>query len=527
MPKSMSKQSEEHFDTSSYQRVESKKFSFTGEIKRAILQLFGHKSKNRKQKIITISVFILFAIIYSSISLVNHYYFRTHALDLGLYNNAIYGFANFSMPKYTLDLSGVEQPFFATHFSLITILYAPFYYIFGSYTLLIIQISSILFAGYYIQKYIKQHIESFTVRTLLLVQFFSIWGIYSALSFDFHNSVIGAMLVPALFYYIEKRDIKVSALIFMLFLFTKEIMAIWGIFILIGLMIKNRNTLFKQYIKLEIPLLIAAIIYGSIVLFWAMPKLQLSDTNLQFGRYAHLGNSLWEMLTNILRNPQIIFSNTSGDAIYDGIKAETIIMFLLAGGVFCIIRPAYLFMLLPIFAQKFLSSDCALWGINYHYSIEFVPILALATIDVLSNIKKVKLQNIIAITAVILTISSTFQTMESCQSKWYNEINTQFYKKAHYQSDINRGKVFEIIEGIPSSTTVSTSSALAPRLAFREKIFLFPNIKNAGYIILLKKEGTYPLSLDELASEVEKLKAGNHYEAYFESETVIAFKKVL
>jgi hypothetical protein len=56
----MSKQSEEHFDTSSYQRVESKKFSFTGEIKRAILQLFGHKSKNRKQKIITISVFILF-----------------------------------------------------------------------------------------------------------------------------------------------------------------------------------------------------------------------------------------------------------------------------------------------------------------------------------------------------------------------------------------------------------------------------------------------------------------------------------
>jgi uncharacterized membrane protein len=335
------------------------------------------------------------------------------------------------------------------------------------------------------------------------------------------------MLVPALFYYIEKRDIKVSALIFMLFLFTKEIMAIWGIFILIGLMIKNRNTLFKQYIKLEIPLLIAAIIYGSIVLFWAMPKLQLSDTNLQFGRYAHLGNSLWEMLTNILRNPQIIFSNTSGDAIYDGIKAETIIMFLLAGGVFCIIRPAYLFMLLPIFAQKFLSSDCALWGINYHYSIEFVPILALATIDVLSNIKKVKLQNIIAITAVILTISSTFQTMESRQSKWYNEINTQFYKKAHYQSDINRGKVFEIIEGIPSSTTVSTSSALAPRLAFREKIFLFPNIKNAGYIILLKKEGTYPLSLDELASEVEKLKAGNHYEAYFESETVIAFKKVL
>ncbi|MGI6291990.1 MAG: hypothetical protein ACOXZH_06185 [Bacteroidales bacterium] len=87
--------------------------------------------------------------------------------------------------------------------------------------------------------------------------------------------------------------------------------------------------------------------------------------------------------------------------------------------------------------------------------------------------------------------------------------------------------MFEIIEGIPSSTTVSTSSALAPRLAFREKIFLFPNIKNAGYIILLKKEGTYPLSLDELASEVEKLKAGNHYEAYFESETVIAFKKVL
>lgn len=371
------------------------------------------------------------------------------------------------------------------------------------------------------------HIESFTVRTLLLVQFFSIWGIYSALSFDFHNSVIGAMLVPALFYHIEKRDIKASALIFMLFLFTKEVMAIWGIFILIGLMIKNRASLSKQYIKLEIPLLITAVVYGSIVIFWAMPKLQLSDTNLQFGRYAHIGNSVWEMITNILRNPQIIFSNTRGDAIYDGIKAETIIMFLLAGGVFCILKPAYLIMVLPIFAQKFLSSDYGLWGINNHYSIEFVPILALATIDVVSNIKKAKFQNIIAITAVVLTISSTFQTMESRQSKWYNGRNTQFYKKAHYQSDINRSEVFDIIEGIPSNATVSTSSALAPRLAFRKKVFLFPNIKNADYIILLKKEGTYPLSLDKLASEIEKLKVGNHYEAYFESETLIALKKTL
>jgi uncharacterized membrane protein len=159
MLKSTSKLSGEQFDKSLYQREQSKKFSFIGNIKRAILQLFGYKSANRKQKIITISVFILFAIIYSSISLVNHYYFRTAALDLGLYNNAIYNFANFSMPKYTLGTSGVEQPFLATHFSLITILYAPFYYIFGSYTLLIIQIFSILFAGYYIYVFTERERE--------------------------------------------------------------------------------------------------------------------------------------------------------------------------------------------------------------------------------------------------------------------------------------------------------------------------------------------------------------------------------
>lgn len=477
------------------------------------------------QNIITFTVFSLFAIIYASISLVNHYYFRTNALDLGVFNNAIHGFANFSNPTFTLGVDGKEMPFLATHFSIITIIYAPLYYIFGSYTLLIIQITSILFGGYYIQKYITLHIETLATRTVLLVQFFSIWGIYSALSFDFHNSVIGAMFVPAFFYHIEKRDIKASALFFTLFLLTKEAMAIWGIFIILGLMVKNRTTLSKQYFKLEIPLLIIALIYGASVILWIMPNMQQSDSNLQIGRYAHLGKSIWEMVTNIFLNPQMVFSNTTSDSAYNFIKSETIIMFLLAGGIFCIVRPAYLIMCLPIFAQKFLSSDYALWGINYHYSIEFVPVLALATIDMIGNIKRTTVQNQIAITMAILTLFSTIKTMESRQSKWYDKVNTQFYKKKHYQSDINRNEAMEIIKGIPNNASVSTSSALAPRLAFREKIYLFPIYKNADYIILLKNGSTYPLSRDKFKSKIEELKTSTHYKAYYESETLIALKK--
>lgn len=150
-------------------------------------------------------IFLFFGICYSLISLVNHYELRTYSLDLGMFNQALYSFAHLKSNLFTLDVNGNIVNYFADHFSPITFLYAPFYYLLGSYTLLIIQIVAILFGGYGAYKYAKLQLDSKYLPLIVLFHFFVIWGIYSALSFDFHNNVVAAMLVPWLVYFYALR----------------------------------------------------------------------------------------------------------------------------------------------------------------------------------------------------------------------------------------------------------------------------------------------------------------------------------
>ena len=101
--------------------------------------------QNRSDLLVPI-ILVLFGIIFSSISLVNHYNFRTYAFDLGLFNNALFDYAHFRMNHYSL-----MKEFFPNalgdHFSLLTLFFSPLYWIFGTYTLLIVQVLAILSGG--------------------------------------------------------------------------------------------------------------------------------------------------------------------------------------------------------------------------------------------------------------------------------------------------------------------------------------------------------------------------------------------
>lgn len=181
-----------------------------------------------KSKILLSLIIGIFLVIYSLISFVNHYLFRTNALDLGMFNHAIYSFSHIKMNYFTLNFWGPELSYFGDHFSPIVFLFSPFYYLFGSYTLLVIQIVFVLFGGYGIYKYACLQItESNTkflyIPLLILVQFLGIWGIFSALSFDFHTNIVAAMMVPWLVYYYEKNNKAAFLLFFPLFKLLKEL----------------------------------------------------------------------------------------------------------------------------------------------------------------------------------------------------------------------------------------------------------------------------------------------------------------
>src|ERR1039457_6325332 len=120
---------------------------------------------------------IFFAIVYSLISLVNHYNFRTYAYDLGLMNNAMWDYAHFHFNNCTLIQPELKN-YLSEHFELFIMLISPFCYIFGTYTLLIFQIVAILFGGFGVYKYINEISGNEKISFLAQLHFYFFYGIF-------------------------------------------------------------------------------------------------------------------------------------------------------------------------------------------------------------------------------------------------------------------------------------------------------------------------------------------------------------
>ena len=87
--------------------------------------------------------FALFAVV----SFTNHILFRTYALDLGLYTNALYDYAHFRFADTSLFLPESKN-LLADHFDLYLMLFSPLSWIFKSYTLLVVQCVAVIIGGF-------------------------------------------------------------------------------------------------------------------------------------------------------------------------------------------------------------------------------------------------------------------------------------------------------------------------------------------------------------------------------------------
>jgi len=483
-----------------------------------------HTDTNRWEQSLLKGTFVLFTTIYCLISLVNHYQFRTFALDLGLYNHALYELAHFKMPCFLLDLTVSRMNFLGDHFSPIMFLYVPFYYLFGSYTLLFIQIASVLFGGYGIYKYCKCKFPTGYLPLIITFQFFSIWGIFSALSYDFHNNVVGAMFVPWLIYFHEKQRKKLFLVCFVLILLSKENMALWMAFIMLGIMVKDGLRNYKTHLLFEFPLMVFALVYFVVIVTYVMPPLENMSTNYQLGKYAALGNTVPEIIGTMVKHPAtvigLLLATPQGAT---GIKLELLLVTIASGGLALLYRPYYLLMLIPIFLQKLLSNNPSIAGVDAQYSIELVPILSLALADSILSFKSTKAQLYMGIFYIFTSFGATIYLLDHQQIS----NSARFYTSSQYNSDMNTSEIYKAFKLIPDDAPLSASSAFCPHMANREKIYAFPNTVDAQYIAILDApvRNTYPLNKADYTKLRDSLKSSGSFATVYDANQVLILKR--
>jgi uncharacterized membrane protein len=471
-------------------------------------------------------VLALFGVAYGLLSLVNHYLFRTSAFDLGIYNQAVWDYSHFRR-----EASSVIRynDMFGDHFTLFQPLWGPLYWLFGSYTLLLVQIGVLLMGGYGSFRLHWQRTQGTqpAAALWLLVLFLSTWGIYSALAFDYHDNVIAAMLLPWLFYYFEADRRKRASIIAILMAVTKENMALWLVFIALGL----AWLYWREPARRRWAVAVAALagVYFVVISGVVIPALSGGMVYRYQTVYAALGSSPGEMLKTLFTRPfyviGLLFKNHLASSDGDFVKLELHTMVLLSGGLALLRRPAYLLMLAPIYGQKLLSDNVMYWGLNYQYSIEFVPVLHAAVSHWLAKMAPPRATKWAA-GAAVLCLAATVVSMQVRKSPYYDKAASQFFKSRHYQREFDVAAVHKGLAVIPADARVSATTQLVPHLAARPFIFQFPYVADVDYIAALRSPNTYPLTEAELDAQLAEYRASGRWRVVLEEGPLLVLQRI-
>jgi uncharacterized membrane protein len=408
-----------------------------------------------------IGISLIFLIIYCLLSIVPHYNFKTNAFDLGIFNQTLYQYSHLKLGPNTIR----EVPtLLADHFEPILFFFAPLYWIFGSYTLLIIQILSIIMGGLGIYLLLKKNSNNKFLALGGVTIFYLFFGIFQALSFDYHNNVVATMMIPWLLYFIAVRNFKGYYIVLILFLMCKENMALISAFLGISLIIFEP----KEIRKHGIITLLISIIYFLLVLKIVIPF--FNNGTYDHWPYTQLGKTPEEALKNMILNPLLAFQLLFNHEL----KLKMWFLLLASGGLFAIFKPKYSLLMIPVLAQKFFSDAESFWGYTFHYSVEFAPFIAIGAISAIQKIKISYLRNGSVIALIIINL------LMISQLNFFDKTGlTRLFSKDYYYL-APRNEIIKALELIPPEASVSAQNGLIPHLTEHDKFFIFPRSTKAN-----------------------------------------------
>lgn len=480
-----------------------------------------------KLKPVLLLLLLVLALLQLMIPLANHYYLRTYAFDFSAYNFAFYDYAHFRISPCPIYLFPYAVTFLQDHFSLTLMFFAPLYWLLGgitqTYTLLIIQWVIVLFGARATYQLILMKTEDDHLSLLSALYYFILLGRYTSAAGDCNLAIMGSAFVPVFLYYFEKEKWLATWLCFFLLIVNREDYALWLIFISGFLMILHRKNKLKQ--KRAAWLLLCSVAAFLIIFMLVIPGLEDENKKYTLFNFAVLGKTPGEALRYVFHDPvrviELLFVNHLGN-YYDGIKQEFYWVYFLSGGFILLYRPAFLIPFIPIVAKKMYNDDPLRWSMESFYSIEIVSLLPILVFLILSRFKSAPLRKglawlvcgcTIAVTGYELTKPAEQHIALLGDTKKFN-----FTDKSFYRSDYDLDAVHAAMDLIPDTAAVSASGKLSQHLAFRKKIYFFPRVDDAEYVLILKKNDNWPISKENAEQIIRDLITNGGYEVVMDKQ---------
>jgi uncharacterized membrane protein len=470
-----------------------------------------------------LSVLVVSAVLYVLIFAPNHLFFRTYALDLGLYTHAAYTYAHGRMADCMLFL-GSHQLLLADHFDLHLMLWSPLTWIMGQWTLLVVQWAAVLVGAWGMFRWLRALGASVRIATFGLVHFCAFFGIISAFTSDFHGNVVATMALPWYGLALHDRRYRTSWLLLFFMLAGKENMGIWLCAVGMGLAWHHRKeAALRRLLMVQAAL---ALVWSIVVVCAVMPSLSDTGTYANW-KYPVLGDGPMAAVRMIMTRPGNVLGlllDGGGMPIGHAVKVEMLVLLFLAGGWAMLLRPWIFLMAVPLLLQKLLHVGPAQWGVLGQYSVEFAPLCTLAIFSWPPVMGKHQWGKVIAGVAALLSVAVTVRVLDA-SIYIENRAKQRFYQAAHYGRDYDVEAVRRLMADIPSDVALSVSAPFLPHLALRKDVYQYPIIGRADMILLATEDVNYPMSKEDLRMSLDSLLRSPYWDLRAACDGALLFQR--
>jgi uncharacterized membrane protein len=413
----------------------------------------------RPRRVVVIGV-IVYAVLYSFITVTRHLTLLTHALDLGYYVQLTWNLARGAGPYVSLP----EMHAWGDHFSPIMYLLVPFFLEApGAYVLLVFQSVALALGALAVFGLAARRLgdeRPAAVFALLYLLNPSLHGINVR---DFHAAALAIPLLLAALYFAEVERPWLFAASVLLALATREDAAIAVVGLGLWLALSKRRWLWGAVLAAGAFALLAADTR------WLMPYFRGAPYP-HLGRYAHLGRTVPEIVATVLLHPFRALGGvvTGKRLVYLGaLFAPLAFLPLLA--------PGALVGLAPSLFENLLGQDRILFDYRTQYQSFVLPFLFLGAI---AGYDRLALRRPGPWPKRVLVVAMMASLVLS--SSALNDLSTgRFWPKLEHR------QAWEVMAEVPAGAVLSAHDRYVAHLSLRPLVFVFPvELEKADHLLV-------------------------------------------
>jgi len=445
---------------------------------------------------VVVALTVLYIVFFSALSIRQHRAFMTHGYDLGNVDQAVWNTLHGRFLRMTNE-EGTESRL-GTHCDPIIALLAPLYLIYSSpETLLVVQTIALALGAWPIFWLTKEKLASAWAGVAFTVIYLAFPALEGANLIEFHAVTLGASFLTWAFYFLQRERPYLFSLFATLAMSCKEdipltvsMMGLYAFFV-------------QRKRKWGVVTLLAGILWFIVAVKVIIPSFNESGRSIHLGHYSYLGNSIEEVLINVVTKPELVLNNFK-----DELKIAYLIKLCFPVGYLSLLAPHVLLIAAPSIAINFLSTHYTMYALDMFWgSVTIVPFVVLSAgwgvvllARVFHRLLKVKKAFVVAVFTIYALIFTTFYH----QRLGYSPLGTLF---SWPQITAHHRLGEQLAKSIPQDAVVVAQDRLNPHVSQRETVYIFPrNLDKAEYVFLdVSEQSDYPVSYSEYNEAVKNL----------------------